>query len=104
MIVKWRDPIYKTVRELVMSYFNEFYLYDGTKTLKDYSKPFNLKKYKPEDWVTEEEPLEWLAVELDDSPHFPTVPKQVLRKMRAVSKAEIAALDLREWKGDSRVY
>lgn len=102
-VLKWRDPIYKTVRELAMSYFHEYFLDNGKKSFKDYSLPFNLKKFKPEDWVISKEPLEWLAEALDDFKHLPTVPKSMLKKLRRASPVEIEASDLREWRGGQRL-
>lgn len=101
-VLKWRDPVYKTIRELVMSYFHEYFLDNGTKSFKDYSLPFNLKKFKPERWVVAEEPLEWLAVALDNAPHYPTAPKTIFKKTRKASPAEIAASDTREWRGKEK--
>lgn len=100
-VLKWRDPVYKNARELAMSYFHEYFLDNGTKSFKAYSAPFDLTRFTPESWVTAPEPLEWLAEKLDDSPHFPTAPAALLKKLRRASKIEIAASDLREWKGNN---
>ena len=98
-VLRWRDPVYKTIRELVMSYFHEYYLSkDGSKTLVAYSKPFSLARYKPELWVTAENSLDWLAEALDDSPHYPIAPQKALKKTRAASAFERKATDAREWK------
>jgi hypothetical protein len=102
-VLKYRDPIYKNIRELAMSYFHEYFLDNGTKSFKDYSLPFNLKKFSPERWVTSDEPLEWLAVALDNAPHYPTAPKHIFKKLRRASRAEIEASDVREWRGKERV-
>jgi hypothetical protein len=102
-VLKWRDPVYKTIRELAMSYFHEYFLDNGGKSFKDYSLPFNLKKFSPALWVTAEEPLEWLAEELDDARHFPTVPLSRLRKLRKASRVEIEASDMREWMKKERM-
>jgi hypothetical protein len=102
-VLKWRDPIYRDIHELMMSYFHEYFLDNGTKSFKDYSLPFNLKKFSPDSWVTAEEPLEWLGVALDNAPHFPTVPKKLFKKLRRASRSEIAASDTRDWKGKKRV-
>ncbi len=102
-VLKYRDPIYKTIRELVMSYFHEYFLDNGAKSFKDYSLPFNLKKFSPESWLVAEEPLEWLAVALDDAPHYPTLPPKLLKKLRRASYTEIEASDTREWRGNKRV-
>ncbi|MEI7719934.1 MAG: hypothetical protein WCI89_01860 [bacterium] len=108
-ILRWRDPVYKTPRELAMSYFHEYYMRDGRKSLLTYSKPFDLSRYAPERWVTAEpgqngvsdgEDLEWLAVALDESPHFPIFPgatKQTLQKLRRASPLELKLLDTVEW-------
>ena len=100
-ILRWRDPVYKTPRELAMSYFHEYYLRRGQKSLLTFSKPFNLSRYAPERWVTSEEELEWLAVELDESPHFPIFPgasKKTLGKLRPASPIELNLLKVIEWK------
>lgn len=102
-VLKWRDPVYKSIRELVMSYFHEYFLDNGTKSFKDYSLPFNLKKFAPETWVIEEEPLERLAEALDDAPHFPTAAPSLMKKTRRASNTEIQASDTRDWKGERRV-
>ncbi len=102
-VLKWRDPVYKTIRELAMSYFHEYFLDNGGKSFKDYSLPFSLKKFKIEDWLISEEPLEWLAEALDDAPHFPTVPPALLKKLRKASRVEIEASDMREWMGKEKM-
>jgi hypothetical protein len=73
-VLRYREPVYKTVRELAMSYFNEYFLPTGEKTLRSFSKPFNLNKYTP-DWLVSEDNLEYIAHDLDWSPHVAIVPK-----------------------------
>jgi hypothetical protein len=102
-VLKWRDPVYKTIRELAMSYFHEYFLDDGTKSFKDYSLPFNLKKFAPESWVITNGPLDWLAEALDDAPHYPTAPLSAFKKARRASYSEVEASDTREWRGGKRV-
>ena len=53
--LRWRDPIYRSVRELAMSYFHEYYNRWDRKTLRTYSRPFDLRRMKTEKWVTPEE-------------------------------------------------
>jgi hypothetical protein len=97
-VLRWRDPVYKSVRELAMSYFHEYFLYkNGEKTLRAYSRPFDLSKYKPEKWITTEESLDWLAEEMDASPHLPVVPKAMIKKLRRASTLERQILDIEEW-------
>jgi hypothetical protein len=96
--LKWRDPVYKTVRELAMSYFHEYFLEKGTKNLRAYSRPFNLKRYPAKKWIAGDDDLDWLAIDLDDSPHFPIAPYAALRAARVASKIERESLDIVEWK------
>lgn len=102
-ILRWRDPVYKTVRELAMSYFHEYVMWtNGKKTLYAYSRPFNLKRYKVEQWVVSENDLNFIAEDLDASIHYPIAPKNILRHARPASKIERRALLLEEWNRDGR--
>ena len=96
-ILRYRDPVYKTVRELAMSYFHEYMMDDGTKSLRNFSKPFDLSKYVPAEWVTEEKELDWLVDALDNSKHFPIAPSYTIRKLRKASPIEIKAINNTEW-------
>ena len=95
--LRYRDPIYRSMRDLAASYFHEYYLWDGRKSLRFYSRPFDLTRYAPEQWVTATEELDWLGTELDRSPHAPLVPKGNLRKLRRASAFEIRASSVVEW-------
>ena len=97
-VLRYREPVYRTIRELAMSYFHEYFMDDGLKSLRRYSKPFDLSKYAPERWITAEEDLFWLIEPLDSSPHFPLVPKKNERLLRHATKAELDATDYVEWK------
>ena len=96
-ILRWRDPIYRSVRELVMSYAHEYSLPGGKKSLLAYSKPFSLTRFAPRRWVIAPEDLDWLLVALDTSPHLPVAPKRVLRKRRRSTFVERRAQDVLEW-------
>jgi len=85
-VLRYREPVYKSVRELAMSYFHEYFTDDGDKTMLSYSKPFDLKKYGTM-WITSEENLWDIGGDLDDSPHYSVVPKNL--KLRKADKIEI---------------
>jgi len=97
-ILRYREPVYKSVRELAMSFFHEYLMWDGRKSLRSYSKPFDLSKYTPEKWVTAERDLFWLVEALDASHHFPIVPKKNLRFLRKAYDVELRAMKIVEWK------
>ena len=55
--LRFRCPVYRTLRELALSYFEHYYNLAGEKTLRAYSRPVNLARFDSIDWVTSEEPL-----------------------------------------------
>lgn len=55
--LRFRTPVYRSLRELVMSYFEHYYNLDGEKTLRAYSRPVNLSRFDRIGWMTSEEPL-----------------------------------------------
>ncbi len=95
-ILRWRDPVYKTVRELAMSYFHEYIVVDGEKTMRAYSRPFDLSRYAPH-WVVAEEDLVQLIVDLDDSPHSPVAPRKAMKNLRNAQPIEAKVLNITEW-------
>lgn len=95
-VLRYRDPIYRTVRELALSYMHEFFMADdGQKTFTDYSRPFSLKKFGTA-WMTSEEDLWEIGAELDDSPHYRLFPSRA--SLRPVTQIERAAYKMVEWK------
>lgn len=96
-ILRYRDPVYKSVRELAMSYFHEYMMDDGTKSLRKFSGAFDLSRYAPEKWVTEEKDLFWLVEALDGSRHFDVAPQKAIRKLRKASPLEVRAINNTEW-------
>jgi hypothetical protein len=96
-VLRWRDPVYRSVRELAMSYAHEYCLPGGKKSMLSYSKPFSLKRYTPKSWVVAPEDLDQLLVDLDTSPHLPVAPSLALRNRRRVSRVELLSQDVVEW-------
>jgi hypothetical protein len=96
-VLRWRDPIYRTPRELAMSYAHEYFMNDGRKTLLAYSRPFGLMRYAPARWVTAEDNLDWLILALDESPHHPLAPPAALKRRRRASAFERRVTDQPEW-------
>ena len=97
-VLRYRDAIYKTPRELALSYFHEYFLdAGGKKTLREYSRPFLLSRYKLARWLVAPEELQWLVNDVDDSPHFEIAPPALMRKLRPASAHEIEAMSRREW-------
>ncbi len=99
-VLRFRDPVYKTVRELALSYFHEYFdNATGKKMLRSYSKPFNLKRCGTR-WITAQEDLDDIAEALDASPHFPIAPKENFRYLRKADATERKAGEIVEWTHD----
>ena len=98
-IIRFRDPVYRSVRELSMSYFHEYLMWDGRKSLRSFStRPFNMRRFKPAEWIIAEEDLTGIEGALDWAPHSPALPKQALKSLRRASPIELKAMKLTEWK------
>lgn len=97
-ILRYRDAVYRSPRELAMSYFHEYIADDGRKSLRAYSAPFDLSRFPPETWLTAGEELFSLVDRLDGSRHFPIASPKNLRGLRRAGKLEIHMLDYSEWK------
>jgi hypothetical protein len=96
-ILRWRDPIYRSARELAMSYAHEYCLPGGKKSLLEFSRPFSLTRYAPARWVTAPDDLHWLMDRLDAAPHLALAPPHAMRRRRRSSKVELRAQEVVEW-------
>jgi hypothetical protein len=96
-VLRWRDPIYRSPRELAMSYAHEYFLWGGKKSLLAYSRPYSIARFSPKRWLTSGDDLYWLLLALDESPHEPLAPRAALRRRRRTSEIERRALAIVEW-------
>lgn len=96
-VLRYREPVYKSVRELALSYFHEYFKDSGQKTLRKYSLPFDLSKIKDKGWMTSTEDLWDINNALEDSPHLNIVTVKQGRKLRKAEPIEIEAGKIIEW-------
>ncbi|MDD5023269.1 MAG: hypothetical protein PHU63_03815, partial [Candidatus ainarchaeum sp.] len=73
--LRYREPIYNSIRELIMSYFNEYYNDNGKKTLRSHSNPVNLSIFDKIKWMTTEKELWEIPDYLAKVKHFPILTK-----------------------------
>jgi hypothetical protein len=69
--LRYRDPVFRTVRELVLSYFDDFFNDDRERTLRSYSAPLDLSRFDSLSWETSDKELDVIAARLDTTRHFP---------------------------------
>lgn len=95
-VLRYREPVYKNIRELAMSYFHEYFLDNGRKTLRRYSAPLNLNRFK--NWPTAERDLWQIDKALDKVKHHNIVPQSYRKRLRKADRVEIQAGKIVEWK------
>ncbi len=86
--LRWRDPIYRTLRELVMSYFHE-YVTHNSKTLHAYSASFDLRRFNPAMWVTNRDDCWDIASALDECRHYQLVTPAQCRGLKLRDAFEV---------------
>jgi len=64
--LRFREPIYRNLRELVLSYFEQYYNIEREKTLRGYTLPLNLKTFDKFNWMTSDKSMEQIAGRLDE--------------------------------------
>lgn len=99
--LRWRDPIYRSLRELAMSYFHE-YVRENRKTLRRISaRPFNIGAYDPAYWITGEQCWS-MAIEIDAAPHVALISDAQAKSLRLRDTLEHRANGLKQMKPPSR--
>ena len=88
--LRWRDPVYRTLRELALSYFHE-YVTGPRKTLRTYSAPYNMSRVPPEQWITNNDSCFEVAGLIDSGKHYQLVPNTHIKMLRARDALELKA-------------
>ena len=86
-----RRPFYKSVHELVMSYFDFYFNTRGKLSLYAYSDPINLNRFNSWNWRTTDDDLLEMGMSFNDLKHFELVDEKVLKKLKPVPKKLIDA-------------
>ena len=89
--LRFRAPVYRTLRELAISYFENCYNLRGERTLRSYSVAVNLARLDSQHWMTSEEDV-WCVPELlIAARHFPIVPDKVARDLPRLDRRSFEA-------------
>jgi hypothetical protein len=81
-VLRWRDPVYRSLRELAMSYLHEYANNRARKTLRSYSRPFDLRGLAPKVWVTNGKNCWDVGEAVDEIRHYPLITKRQARMLR----------------------
>jgi hypothetical protein len=89
--LRFRAAVYRTLRELAMSYFEHYYNLRGERTLRSYSRAVNLERLDEEGWMTAEEDV-WCVPELlIAAQHYPLFPDKVARGLPRIDRRSFEA-------------
>ena len=98
-VLRYREPIYRDVRELAMSYFHEYFLDSGLKTLREYSVPFDLCRFGDGTaWLAAIDDLWDVEAALDASRHYSVLTPAAIKNLRLADPVERKAGKITEQK------
>lgn len=89
--LRFREPVYRTLRELVMSYFEQYYNVAREKTLWGYTVPLNLQAFDKLNWMSRDEPLERIAQRLDEIRRVPVLTATMIAGLSPVDERSYQA-------------
>jgi len=89
--LRFREPVYRSLRELIMSYFDFFFNIYGEKSLRSYSLPFDLTAFNWKNWTTTDEDLEYIGDKIESLHHYPVVSEKMIRNLSIASDSMINA-------------
>ena len=95
--LRYRDPIYRSLRELALSYFHEYSNRRGHKTLRSYSVSYDLSRLDPSEWVTNPKSCWKTHDRLVTIRHYPLITKKQERLLTKRDKFERRASKLVEY-------
>jgi len=88
---RYREPVYRSLRELAMSYFDGYFNLRGERSLRTYSRPVNLKRFDTLQWMTTDEPIWFIANYLFDIHHYRLITPAMARSLHRLDKRSYQA-------------
>lgn len=95
--LRHRDPIYRSLRELALSYFHEYFDKRGRRTLRSYSIAFDLRRIDPALWITRDSMCEEANARLAELRHYALVPSSARRLLSRLDAFEQRAAAIVEY-------
>jgi len=89
--LRFREPVYRTLRELAMSYFEHYYNLQGEKTLRRYSKPIHLERFDKLGWMTAEEDVWAIPQLIAQARHYSLLTTDQIRRLNKMDQRLFAA-------------
>lgn len=87
----FREPVFRSLRELAMSYFHAYFNLRREHTLRTFSKPVNLSHFDRRSWMTTDEPIWFIGEYLFTVRHFPLLKPRMIRQLHRVDNRSFRA-------------
>lgn len=100
--LRYRDAVYRSLRELAMSYFHEYANKRGERTLRSYTRPFDLRRVDPALWVTNPDDCWEIHDKLAALRHLPLVTPAQVRRLSPLDPFERRIAKLQEYPSPPR--
>jgi hypothetical protein len=89
--LRFREPIHRTVRELIISYFEVFFNAIGEKTMRAYTRPLNLKEFDRLQWEINDEAMDAIGERLDEIRKFKPLTPAMIRNLSFADERSVKA-------------
>ncbi|UCF39012.1 MAG: hypothetical protein JSU96_09315 [Acidobacteriota bacterium] len=89
--LRFREPIHRNLRELVMTYFEPYFNVEGERTLRGYTVPLNLGRIKNLHWATEDGGMDVIAERLDQIRKFSILTPRMIDQLTRVDERSVQA-------------
>jgi hypothetical protein len=84
--LRYREPLYRTIRDLALSYFENYFNLRRQKTLRRFSRPVDLSRFDKRHWMTAEDDLWDIPEYLVDVRHYPLITKSQVARLGTVDR------------------
>ena len=78
---RYREPVYRSLRELALSYFDVYFNQRGERTLRTFSRPVHMRRFDPLHWMTTEKPVWFVAEYLLPISHYPLITRAQSKRL-----------------------
>lgn len=92
--LRYREPVYRSVRELIMSYFDFYFNTLGDKSLRSYSRPVDLSRFDEKNWSQTDFDLEYIGDYLTRIRHYPVLDAGSVRQLHRADRKLMDAVFL----------
>ena len=86
MGLRFREPIHRNIRELIISYFESYFNIDAEKTMRGYTRTIHLAKFDRVHWMSEDQSADLISDHLDEMKVIPVLTKKMIRNLSPVDK------------------